>query len=366
MTKPMTDRERFLATLRFEETDRPVRAEAIGVDNDTYALWREEGWEPPDGADNHMVQFQMDNVAPAFFGSHLYPGFYPPFEEKVLEDDGRRQIVQTFSGGTMERFSDGSMSVPRFISFAVTTMDDLNTLMPRLDPNNHSRVDEWSWAFDTARENKLPLIVYIPGCFGFHRHLMGFENLMVAYALEPDLIHAMSRAWEALMIGIIDRCRVHGEIDMLHLWEDMCYKNGSMISPKMFGEYIQPYYQRVCTRALEQGVTGLGVDTDGDCTLLIPLFMEAGINYMEPFEVQAGMDIRKVREMYPNLVVHGGLDKRALAGTKEDIDAEINAKVPFMLEKGGYIPAIDHVVPPDVPIKNWLYFLERVRNRQSL
>ena len=101
--------------------------------------------------------------------------------------------------------------------------------------------------------------------------------------------------------------------------------------------------------------------TDGDCALLIPLFVDAGVNYLEPFEVQAGMDVRKVREDFPELVIHGGLDKRALAISKEAVDEELEAKLTFMLERGGYIPAIDHVVPPDVPLENWRYFLERVR-----
>ena len=361
MTKSMTDRERFLATLRFEDVDRPIRSETIGIDDDTFARWEEDGWKPPDDTKNHVNWYGMDKLAPAFFGSHLHPGFHPTFEEKVLSDDGRRQLVQTPAGSTIERFSSGSMSIPHFVSFAVKTIDDFNELMPRLDPNNHTRVDEWSWAFDSARENEVPLFTYCPGCFGFHRHLMGFENLMLAYVLDPELIHAMSAAWEKLMISIIDRCRTYGEIDMVHFWEDMCYKNGPMISPKMFGEYIQPYYQRVCNRALEQGVSGLGVDTDGNCNLLIPLFTEAGVNYLEPFEVQAGMDIREVRKAHPKLVIHGGLDKRVLARNIADIDAELETKVPFMLERRGYIPAIDHVVPPDVPYDNWLYFLKKVR-----
>jgi len=191
---------------------------------------------------------------------------------------------------------------------------------------------------------------------------MGFENLMIAYGLNPELIHAMSRAWEALMIGILKRCRVHGKIDLVHFWEDMCYKAGPLLSPKMFKEYIQPYYKRVCDQALELGATSLAVDTDGDCTLLIPLFMEVGINQMEPFEVQAGMDIREVRKQYPKLIIHGGLDKRALAVDKAAIDAELEAKLPYMFENKGYLPAIDHIVPPDVPIENWLYFLEKVRD----
>lgn len=361
MKAAMTNRERYLAVMRFEEVDRPLRMEAIGIDEETVLNWKRDGFEVSTDPFNFVQEFGMDYVAPAFFGAHLHPGFHPAFEEKVIEDDGHRQLVQTQAGGRMERFSDGSMSIPHFVSFAVSGMDDLARLMPRLNPRDHSRVDSWKWAFDLARGSGWPLYVFFPGCFGFHRHLMGFENLMAAYVLDPELIHAMSRAWEELMIGILERCRIHGEMDAVHFWEDMCYKNGSMISPKMFGEYILPYYRRVCARARELGAAGLHVDTDGDCTRLIPLFIEAGVNYLEPFEVQSGMDIRTVRESYPGLVIHGGLDKRALAAGREAIDAELSGKLGFMLERGGYVPSIDHVVPPDVPLENWLYFLDRVR-----
>ena len=362
MPASMTVRERFFATLRFEETDRLIRFETIGVDNNTYARWHKEGWRWDGDPTDLFGQFNMDRYAPAFFGAHLHPGFHPAFEETVIQDDGRRQLVRTPSGAKIERFSDESMSIPRFVSFAVEKMDDLVTLMPRMDPDTHARVDEWSWSFDYAKDENLPLFIFVPGCFGFHRHLMGFENLMVAYVQDPDLIHAMSRTWEALMIGIIDRCSTHGTVDMINFWEDMCYKAGPMMSPTMFKEYIQPYYRRVCNRARELGTAGLGVDTDGDCRLLIPLFMDAGINYMEPFEVQAGMDIREVRKTYPSLVIHGGLDKRTLAATTADIDAELENKLPFMLEHRGYLPAIDHCVPPDVPIDSWMYFLDKVRS----
>jgi uroporphyrinogen-III decarboxylase len=39
----------------------------------------------------------------------------------------------------------------------------------------------------------------------------------------------------------------------------------------------------------------------------------------------------------------------------------VDRVVPAMLAKGGYIPAIDHSVPPEVPFADWQYFLEKVR-----
>ena len=37
---------------------------------------------------------------------------------------------------------------------------------------------------------------------------------------------------------------------------------------------------------------------------------------------------------------------------------ELLRQVPFLLETGGYIPTIDHSVPPDVSYEDFLYYLD--------
>ncbi len=123
MSVTMTNRERYLATMRFEEVDRLIRHEAIGVDEETYARWKAAGWTPERG-DDFFGESGMDYFAPAFFGSYLHPGFYPAFTEEVLEDHGHRQVVRTEAGATVERMCDGSMSIPRFLRFPVEDLDD--------------------------------------------------------------------------------------------------------------------------------------------------------------------------------------------------------------------------------------------------
>jgi len=54
----------------------------------------------------------------------------------------------------------------------------------------------------------------------------------------------------------------------------------------------------------------------------------------------------------------GGLDKRVLVWGTEAIDEELERKMPVALE-GGYIPTIDHSLPPDIPYENFCYFWER-------
>ena len=110
----------------------------------------------------------------------------------------------------------------------------------------------------------------------------------------------------------------------------------------------------------ELGVKHFIVDTDGNFEVLIPLFIEGGVTGFYPFEVQAGMDIEKIRSMYPQLVIFGGIDKMALSQDTDAIDHEV-AKVQRMLGKGGYLPYTDHMVPPEVSFENYKYFRSKLK-----
>ncbi|NCQ28735.1 MAG: hypothetical protein GW802_15110, partial [Armatimonadetes bacterium] len=60
------------------------------------------------------------------------------------------------------------------------------------------------------------------------------------------------------------------------------------------------------------------------------------------------------------IVFAGCVDKRVLARDKAAIDREVE-KVKRLLDMGGYFPAVDHSVPPDVPLENFRYFLQQLR-----
>ena len=98
----------------------------------------------------------------------------------------------------------------------------------------------------------------------------------------------------------------------------------------------------------------------GDVWKLLPLWIEGGVTVVYPFEVAAGMDIVEVRKAFPKLGIISGIDKRVIAQGKAAIDRELEAKVPFMLQHGGYIPTVDHHVPPDTSFENFKYYREKL------
>ncbi|MEW6756354.1 MAG: uroporphyrinogen decarboxylase family protein, partial [Candidatus Latescibacterota bacterium] len=91
---------------------------------------------------------------------------------------------------------------------------------------------------------------------------------------------------------------------------------------------------------------------------LIPAFLEAGFSCLHPLEVKAGLDVADLKRQYGSrLVCFGNIDVRRLAGTREEVEDEVHAKVEAGKQDGGYIFHSDHSVPSDVPLENYRFAL---------
>ena len=72
------------------------------------------------------------------------------------------------------------------------------------------------------------------------------------------------------------------------------------------------------------------------------------------------------REYGKDIILLGNIDKRALIKGEKAIREEILSKLPFLLEKGGYFPAVDHYVPPDITFENYCYYINTMREVAGL
>jgi hypothetical protein len=144
-------------------------------------------------------------------------------------------------------------------------------------------------------------------------------------------------------------------------WEDMAYNAGPLIGPAFVRRFMVPQYRRVIDFARGRGVHSFALDSDGDVSLLIPCWIDAGVDILYPWEVQAGMDVAAIRREYGrDLRLWGGVDKRALTKDTAAIDAEID-RHKWLIADGGFVPMLDHSAPPDIPYRNYCYFMERLK-----
>ena len=204
----------------------------------------------------------------------------------------------------------------------------------------------------------------VVGGYMFLRSLIGPEALLYMFYDEPELIHDCMKTWFELADAITAKHQEYVTIDELYIGEDICYNHGSLISPDMIREFLFPYYQQLITNIKSRQLDKwrhlyFNVDTDGNAGSVINLYKEIGMDIMNPFEVASGCDVVEIGRQHPNLVMFGGIDKRILASTKDEIDRHVEAIIPIMKKRGGYIPTCDHGVPTEVSFENYMHFRKR-------
>jgi uroporphyrinogen decarboxylase len=137
-------------------------------------------------------------------------------------------------------------------------------------------------------------------------------------------------------------------VDYFTLNEDFAMKSGPLLGPDLYREFILPHLKRMVAFFREHGTRYFAVDSDGDPTVLIPLMMDAGVDVAWPIERAANVSPQRWRKQFgKSLRLWGGVDKRELAKGPEAIRAHLREFIP-LIEEGGFIPTVDHTVPPDV------------------
>lgn len=211
-----------------------------------------------------------------------------------------------------------------------------------------------------CRDGAFALRFRIQGFFWCPRDLFGIEEHLVSYYEEPELLKEISRfqldVYKEQLEGILRIIRP----STFFFEEDFSGRNGPMISPDCFNEFIAPCYKEIIPFLKERGVGEVFLDTDGDFTLMIPSMLECGLDGVLPVDVNAGVDIVKVREQFPTLKFWGGFNKLSIIDGPEAIDAEFRRLEP-VIRQGGCIICTDHQAAPQTPLVHYQYYLKRLR-----
>ena len=298
----------------------------------------------------------------------VIPPIVPQFEPEVLKDDEHTLTIINQGGQTVKVFKDDPQKMPMFLDWPVKDWETWKEYKKRLDPDTPERWPaDWGFYAEKMNSRDYPVILSVGGFFGFLREWMGLKNLLYTFHDDPKLIEDMMDAILHLELEVVKRTVKDIKVDQANFWEDMCYKTGPLISPDMVRKFMVPRYKKITDLLRSSGVDIIYLDSDGNVEQLIPLWLEAGINLIWPFEVAASNDAVVARKKYgKDLIIGGTIDKRALIKGKEAIREEVMSKVPFLLEQGGYFPSVDHLVPPDVSFENYCYYINTMREVAGL
>lgn len=351
----MSARERFNNQMHYRGFDRTVNME-FGYWDENYTQWDifvENGITNENEA-NRFFSFEP----PHSFSINCWMS--PGFENKIIGEKGDKIILMNSDGLLAEAPRDNHSTIPHYFKSSVETPEDWKKLKERsFRRDDEKRIISPGWLKKNFPDDRdFPVGVNVGSLIGKIRDMLTVEGLAYAVADYPEMVEDMVETVCVLAEDGLDRVLPYVKPDFACGWEDICCKNGPLVSMDFFKEAVYPRYKRIGKRLHEHGIDIWYTDCDGDVRPLLPYFLDAGINCLFPYEVNSCAHPAELLAEYgKDLRIMGGIDKIKMIEGKEAIKKYLESVAP-LVERGGYIPFCDHRCPPDVTPENYLYYLD--------
>jgi len=341
--KPMTPRERILASLRRQPVDR--------LPTDIWAT--PEIWQ------------------------RLYDHFGVTTEIEVydhLEIDGIPIITPPYIGPPLRRedglrFNEWGMA-SRVQDYGAGDYNE-EVVFPLAEAETIADIDAYEWPspdwYDYAALPKLAQA--FPGravqcgytaMFFFHNRLRGLELSLMDPLLRPEFTRHLLARLSDFFDAYHRRCfeAARGVIDITQVTDDFGSQNGLIISPKVFDTFYRAHIQRAIDLAHDHDLFVFHHD-DGDLRRLLPRLVEMGIDLLNPIQWRCGdWDLAALkRDFGSRLCFHSAVDNQLTLpfGAPEDVRAEVRRLTDTLWsDRTGFILGPCHNLQPITPLENIL------------
>lgn len=371
----MTNRERVIATLKYEPVDR-LPIVHFGFWTQTLEKWANEGHltqeEAQGWGDGNPIDAQISGKLG--FDTNYYSCFHPAtslwpgFESKVVEEmpDGTRKVLNVDGVVVLQR--PGATSIPAEIDHLLKTRADWEKHYKHRFVFTEERVtkswvrvndkmvrwDEGGLEFLQRGERDYHYGLHCGSLFGRVRDIIGVTGASYMFAEDDALFTELIDTTADLGYQCVKYALESGaQFDFAHFWEDICFKNGPLVIPSVFDEKVGPHYKRITDLCKKHGIEVISLDCDGCVDALIPTWLGNGVNTMFPIEVGTwNASIAPWREQYGKGIRGvGGMNKVVFSRDAAAVRAEVERLKP-LVELGGYIPCPDHRIAPDAEWDN--------------
>jgi hypothetical protein len=380
----MNHRERAMAVLNYQPYDR-LPLVHFGYWDQTLVKWARQGHitmqQALDWQDGNYIDFEIGDKLGFDFNWYSVFGcstnLFPTFRSRVLErmPDGSRRVVD--ANGAIILKKTGVTSIPKEIDHLLKGRAEWEKYYkPRLRWSRqrltkaHVRLISETIDFGKggreallASKREYPLGISCGSLLGYIRNWLGVVGLSYLTADDEALLDEMIETVGQLTYRCVQEVLATGvKFDFGHYWEDICFKTGPLVNPKLFHEKVGPQYKRINDLLHEHGIHIVSLDCDGKIDALIPTWIENGVNTMFPMEVGTwNANIKPWRETFgKELHGVGGMNKVVMSRDYAAVDQEVERLRP-LVDLGGYIPCPDHRFAPDAKWENVQYYCERMR-----
>jgi uroporphyrinogen decarboxylase len=284
----------------------------------------------------------------------LVPGRFDPVEG----EDGALELV--FQGVPQFRMPKDGHYFDRIFSplSFVESRSQLEQVLPGLRSHRAFNWAESELAVmadrgKCAHEETEYAILGDPYTLSFYQpgfELFGYEKFFLFLAAEPEIVHCwMDFLTESHLANLANYLDAVGDyIQVIIMADDYGQQQGPQISTPMFREYFKPCMTRICELVHERCPhLKVLLHSCGSIVPLIPEFIEAGIDALNPVQITADhMDpVVLKREFGRHIAFWGGgvgTQTTLAHGSAEDVREEVKRTLAIFKPGGGYVFTPDH------------------------
>lgn len=371
----MNNIERAMNILHYKDADR-LPAVHFGYWRQLLAEWAEQGKIPAEWTQTWRDGNEIDKELDTMLGwdhnwvccSWYNNGLFPSFEWKVLETlpDGSQRVQN--SVGLIERIKPGVVSIPSEDDYLLKDREAFETLYkPKMQFTPDRLNLEHYRTLNETRPKDCPFGLSVGSVLGKIRDMVSVPGLSyLMYDDDEDLLADIVDTYAEMQYQCIKAILETGaKFDFAHYWEDICFKNGPLISPDKFEELCAKHYKKRNDLLHQYGIDIISLDCDGVTEKLLPIWFENGVNTMFPIEIGVwGDQFEPARKKFgKGLLGVGGMDKTALRKDKAAVDVEIE-RITRLAKMGGFIPCPDHRLMPGTKFELVQYYTDRIKSIQ--
>jgi uroporphyrinogen decarboxylase len=348
----LTSRERVNRMFARQEHDRVPRHETFW--DETITRWQGEGLRG--GAEAALARLASDLHWIARSDPVPYPG-----RRDAIDEDAETQIIRDQHGALL-RVWKGRSGTPEHLGWEC---ENRSVWEERLKPAMLAvgvglDVEEALRRFQAGRQADRWCYFTCIEAFEFTRRTLGDVVALTAMLEDREWIRDLARTQMDLVLANFEAAWARGvQPDGVWVFGDMAYNRATLCSPALYRELIWPEHKRLADWAHARGLKVI-FHSDGDVNAVIPLYLEAGLDCLQPLEAKAGMDLRQLAPRYGDrLAFFGNVDITVLAtNNREAIEQEVRAKLAAGMATRGYLYHSDHSLPPTVSWDTFQFIIE--------
>ena len=198
------------------------------------------------------------------------------------------------------------------------------------------------------------------GIFEMSCRVRGYEQFYMDLALNPRLACKLLDKFVELKLQFYKAAaeKLGGYVQFIREGDDLAGEESMLISPKSYRSYIKPRHAELfkAQREIFPEPFYVFFHSDGAIYEVIPDFIEAGIDILNPVQVSAkGMSTKRLKQEFGHdLTFWGGaIDAQAFArSSPQDVKREVKRRIEDLAPGGGFIFGAIHNIQDDVPSEN--------------